>query len=65
MKRILFFCFALCLVAWGGPAAAQSTAFGSGAQQNGFSRALDLDDNHAFVGEPRNVHSPGRVYVYS
>jgi choice-of-anchor B domain-containing protein len=64
MKRILLLCIALCLAVLGTPAAAQSTAFGTTAQKAGFSRALDVDENRVFVGEPRNAHSPGRVYVY-
>jgi choice-of-anchor B domain-containing protein len=64
MKRILLFCFALCLAAGGAPAAAQTAAFGTSAQKAGFSRALDIDETRVFVGEPRNAHSPGRVYVY-
>jgi len=64
MKRLLLLSLALCLAAWGSPAAAQSTAFGSPAQQSGFSRTLDVDENRVFAGEVRNAHSPGRVYVY-
>ena len=64
MKRLLLLGCALCLAVWTGPALAQSTAFGSGAQQNGFSRALDVEGDRVFAGEPQNIHSPGRVYVY-
>jgi choice-of-anchor B domain-containing protein len=64
MKRLLLFGLFLCLVSWTGPALAQSTASGAGAQQNGFSRALDVDGDRAFAGEPENIHSPGRVYVF-
>jgi len=31
---------------------------------NGFGRALDVEADRAFVGEPQNIHTPGRVYVY-
>ncbi|PSQ77811.1 MAG: hypothetical protein BRD33_01920, partial [Bacteroidetes bacterium QH_6_63_17] len=31
---------------------------------NGFSRALDIEADRVFVGEPQNIHTPGRVYVY-
>lgn len=64
MKRLLLLGFAFCLTVWAGSAAAQSAAFGPGAQQNGFSRALDVEGDYAFVGEPQNIHSPGRVYVF-
>lgn len=43
---------------------AQTTASGPGAQMNGFSRTLDVDEDRVFVGEAQNAHSPGRVYVY-
>jgi len=64
MKRLLLFGFLLCLVSWTGSALGQSTAFGESAQQNGFSRALDVEGDRAFAGEPQNIHSPGRVYVF-
>jgi choice-of-anchor B domain-containing protein len=64
MKRLFSLVLLLCLTAWSGPALAQSTAFGSTAQVNGFSRALDVDESRVYVGEPRNVHTPGRVYLY-
>jgi choice-of-anchor B domain-containing protein len=64
MKRLLLLGFALCFAAWSGPAAAQTTASGPGAQKLGFSQALDVDEDRVFVGEARNAHSPGRVYVY-
>ena len=64
MKRLLLLGCAFCLALWTGPALAQSTAFGSSAQQNGFSRALDAEGNRVFAGEPGNIHSPGRVYVF-
>ena len=64
MRRLLLLTLALCFTAWSSPAAAQSTAFGSTAQKAGFSRTLDVDENRVFVGETRNAHSPGRVYVY-
>ena len=64
MKRLLLFGFLLCLVSWTGSALGQSTAFGENAQQNGFSRALDVEGDRAFAGEPQNIHSPGRVYVF-
>ncbi len=63
MKRLLLLSFALCF-AWSGLAAAQTTASGPTAQMNGFSRTLDVDEDRVFVGEARNAHSPGRVYVY-
>ena len=65
MKRLsLFVSLAFCLVAWCVPAMAQTTPTSPTAQMNGFSRALDVDANRVFVGESRNIHSPGRVYVY-
>ena len=64
MKRLLLLGLVLGLVAWTGPALAQSTPFGSGAQQNGFGRALDVEADRVFAGEPQNTHSPGRVYVF-
>ncbi|WP_105011502.1 choice-of-anchor B family protein [Salinibacter sp. 10B] len=65
MKRSFLLGFLACLLAWAGPAMAQTTSFGTTAQQNGFGRALDIDGQHVFVGEPRNSHSPGRVYVFN
>jgi len=65
MKRLsLLLTLALCLVAWGLPAAAQTTPTGATAEMNGFSRALDVDADRVFVGESQNIHTPGRVYVY-
>lgn len=64
MRRFFLFTFVLCFLALGGTASAQTTATSSGAQMNGFSRALDVDGDHVFVGEPQNIHTPGRVYVY-
>ena len=65
MKRLsLLLSLALCLVAWCLPASAQTTPTGATAQMNGFSRALDVDSDRIFVGEPQNIHTPGRVYVY-
>jgi choice-of-anchor B domain-containing protein len=52
------------LVAWTAPAAAQTTAFGTQAQQNGFSQSIDVEADRVFAGEPQNIHSPGRVYIY-
>ena len=65
MKRLSFLLSALlCVVAWGVPASAQTTPTASSAQMNGFSRALDIEADRVFVGEPQNIHTPGRVYVY-
>jgi len=65
MKRISFLLgLALCLVAWGLPASAQTTPTASAEQLNGFSRALDVESDRVFVGESQNIHTPGRVYVY-
>ncbi len=65
MKRIsLLLSIVLGLVAWALPATAQTTPTGTVAQMNGFSRALDVDADRVFVGEPQNIHTPGRVYVY-
>lgn len=64
MKRLLLFSFALCLLVWSDPVAAQTTPMGSTAQLNGFGRALDVGNGHIFVGESQNIHTPGRVYVY-
>ncbi len=64
MKRHLLLALALCLVAWTGPAAAQTTPTASSVQQNGFSRTLAADNDQVFVGETQNIHTPGRVYVY-
>ncbi len=64
MKRLPLLSLVLCLVVWSGPAAAQSTASGPTAQKAGFSRTLDVDEDRVFVGEARNAHSPGRVYVF-
>ena len=65
MKRLsFFFSLAACLLAWSGPALAQTTPTGNVAQMNGFSQALDVTANQVFVGEPQNIHTPGRVYVY-
>ena len=65
MKRTLLSIFALCLVAWAPPALAQSTSSGTLTAQGQFSRTIDVDENHVFVGESRNAHTPGRVYVYA
>jgi len=69
MKRISFLLsLALCVVAWSGPASgpaeAQTSPTGTVAQMNGFSRALDVESDRVYVGEPQNIHTPGRVYVY-
>ncbi|MFB6229877.1 MAG: choice-of-anchor B family protein [Salinibacter sp.] len=64
MRRLIFLSFVLGLFVWCGSAGAQTTPMGPGAQLNGFSRALDASANRVFVGEPQNVHTPGRVYVY-
>lgn len=64
MNRLLLFALAFCLVPGVLPAAAQSTADGSSAQVNGFSRALDMEGDHIFAGEPNNIHTPGQVYVF-
>ncbi|MFB6097721.1 MAG: choice-of-anchor B family protein [Salinibacter sp.] len=60
----LLFSLAMCLVLGSAPAAAQTTPLGRTAQMNGFSRALDVEGSRVFVGEPQNIHTPGRVYVY-
>jgi len=65
MKRLSFFLsLMLCVVAWSAPAMAQTTPMAPTAQMKGFARTLDVEANRAFVGEPRNIHAPGRVYVY-
>ena len=52
------------LVIGSGPAIAQTAATGTVAQMNGFSRALAVESDRVFVGEPQNIHTPGRVYVF-
>ncbi len=64
MKRFLLYGLLSLLLAWTGPVLAQTTSFGSTAQQNGFGRAIDIDTQRLYVGEAQNSHSPGRVYVY-
>jgi choice-of-anchor B domain-containing protein len=64
MKRLLFSALAFCFVLGSLPAGAQSTPDASAAQLAGFSRALDMDEGHVFAGEPSNIHTPGRVYVF-
>jgi choice-of-anchor B domain-containing protein len=65
MKRLSFvLSLLLCFVAWSLPASAQTTPTGPVSQMNGFSRTLDIEADRVFVGEPQNIHTPGRVYVY-
>ncbi|PSQ99798.1 MAG: hypothetical protein BRD51_01335 [Bacteroidetes bacterium SW_11_64_17] len=65
MKRLSFLLsLVLCFLAWSPSALAQTTPTGPVSQMNGFSRALDIEADRVFVGEPQNIHTPGRVYVY-
>jgi choice-of-anchor B domain-containing protein len=64
MKRLLLLGLSFCLAAVPAWVQAQSTVSGTMMKANGFSRALDVDGGRVFVGEPKNIHSPGRVYVY-
>ena len=59
MPRLLLWSLSLCLLLAGGPVHAQS------ASQVGFGRAVAVGADHAFVGSPQDVNTPGRVYVYS
>ncbi len=66
MKRLSFFLsLALCFVAWSAPAVAQTTPMSPTAQMKGFAGTLDAEADRVFVGEPRNIHTPGRTYVYA
>jgi len=64
MKRLLLLGCALALLTGLGSVRAQSTAFGTVAQQGGFGQAIDVEGAHVFVGAPKNTHSPGRIYVF-
>ncbi|MFB6278229.1 MAG: choice-of-anchor B family protein [Salinibacter sp.] len=65
MKRLSFLLsLVLCFVAWSPAVSAQTTPTGPVSQMNGFSRALDIAADRVFVGEPQNIHTPGRIYVY-
>ena len=65
MNRLLpYLCSVLLLVGLQ-PAVAQSTASGTVGQADGFSRALDVHDEHVFVGEPDMMHTPGLLYVFA
>ncbi len=66
MKRLLVLGLVLGLSAGLGSvsAFAQSTALAPTAEGKGFGRALDMEGERVFVGEPQSPHSPGRVYVF-
>lgn len=64
MKRFLLLCLTFCLLPIAGSVFAQSAPFGEEAPQATFSRALDVEGDRVFVGQPQNTHSPGRVYVF-
>jgi len=60
-----FFSFAFLLLLPVASAPAQTASFGGGmANQGGFGRAVAVHDGTVFVGESRNAHAPGIVYVY-
>jgi choice-of-anchor B domain-containing protein len=66
--RLLRICYSLLLLAvvTAVPAAAQTASFGdmTAPAQGGFGRAVAVEDGVVFVGESRNAHAPGIVYVY-
>jgi len=64
MKRLFLVTFALLFTIGTVSVSAQSTAEGPSVRASGFSQALDVANNHVFVGEPNNLHTPGRVYVF-
>ncbi|MCS4191741.1 choice-of-anchor B domain-containing protein [Salinibacter ruber] len=64
VRKRLFFPALLLLIFCAGHASAQSTLFGTRANQIGFGEALKIENGHMFAGATQSVHSPGRVYVY-
>ena len=46
-------------------AIAQTNSSGSLENANGFARAVEVADGSVFIGESRNAHQPGMVYVYN
>ena len=62
MPRTLLATLALCLtVGIGSPHAQPNVA----ADHVGFGRTMAASAEHVFVGSPRDVNTPGRVYVYN
>lgn len=64
MRRLCSLSLLLLLSFWSSPALAQSTVFGTEANQVGFGEAIEVEGSHIFAGATQSVHSPGRVYVY-
>lgn len=61
MKNFIFLGFALVLISWSSPAAAQWVPV---AQKKGFGQALDADAHGLLVGDPENTYKPGNVFAY-
>jgi len=64
MTRLVLLGLSLCLAFGGSPARAQSSAQNTAADQGGFGRAVAVGEGHVFVGAPKDISAPGRVYVY-
>ena len=66
--RLLKTCFSLFLLTAfaAAPTLAQTASFGdaSAAAPGGFGQAVAVEGGTVFVGESRNAHAPGMVYVY-
>jgi len=66
MKRLFCFCLLISfLIAGTAPAVGQTTADGPSVRANGFGKALEVQDDVVFVGEPDNIHTSGRVYLFT
>jgi len=63
MRRYLLFTLLLCF-SGAYVAQAQSMADGSMGEQEGFARALTVDNNLLYIGESEHLHVPGLVYVF-